>query len=83
MVLAAFKFPAFIRAAVQKAQTAEENDLVMASSLSAFDLSKAPVDVITLLLEHMDLQQRFTCALVCSEWAKAAAAVALTDMGTD
>jgi len=37
-------------------------------------LSDAPTDVIMLLLGHMDLKQSFTCALVCSEWAKAAAA---------
>jgi len=43
------------------------------ASLFALDLSKAPRDVVTLLLKNMDLQQRFTCALVCSKWAKAAA----------
>jgi len=37
-------------------------------------LSAAPLDVIMAVLQHMDLQQRFTCALVCSDWAKAAAA---------
>jgi len=42
------------------------------------DLSSAPHDVILVLLGHMDLQQRFTCALVCSDWAKAAAAATNT-----
>jgi len=40
---------------------------------SALDLSNAPDDIITMLLGHMDIKQRFRCALVCSEWAKAAA----------
>jgi len=48
--------------------------LDMASSLALLDLSKVPLDVITVLLQHTDLQQRFTCARVCSDWAKAAAA---------
>jgi len=47
----------------------------MASSLFALDLSEAPLDVVKLLIDNMDIQQRFTCALVCSEWAKAVAAV--------
>jgi len=41
---------------------------------SVIDLSDAPQDVITVLLGSMELEQRFTCALVCSDWAKAAAA---------
>jgi len=45
-------------------------------SLPVLDLSEAPFDVVRLLIETMDLQQRFTCALVCSEWANAVAAVA-------
>jgi len=40
----------------------------------AIDLSDAPPDVITALLGNMSLEQRATCALVCSDWAKAAAA---------
>jgi len=40
------------------------------------DASDAPLDVITALLEHMDLNQLFTCALVSRDWAKAAAATA-------
>jgi len=54
-----------------------EIDLSMASSLpakSALNLSEAPEDVIAVLLGTMDLKQRFKCALVCSGWAKIAAA---------
>jgi len=40
----------------------------------SLDLSGAPHDVIIALLRCMVLKQRFTCALVCSDWAKAAAA---------
>jgi len=47
-------------------------------SVFALDLSGAPRDVITVIFENMDLQQRFTCALVCSDWAKAAAAATHT-----
>jgi len=51
------------------------NDLSMASyPPSAIDLSDAPLDVIAVLLGNMGLEQRFLCALVCSDWAKAAAA---------
>jgi len=46
----------------------------MASTPFALDLSRAPNDVVVALLSNMDLQQRLTCALVCSEWARAAAA---------
>jgi len=34
-----------------------------------------PADVITLMFTYLDVQQRFTCALVCSDWSKAAAAM--------
>jgi len=51
--------------------------VLMADRLAcSFDLSGAPHDVIMAVLGHMDLQQRFICALVCSDWAKAAAAAA-------
>jgi len=40
----------------------------------AMDLCHAPKDVITALFGNMSLKQRFTCALVCSDWSKAAAA---------
>jgi len=43
-------------------------------SPSVINLSDAPLDVITVLLGNMELKQRATCALVCSDWAKAAAA---------
>jgi len=42
------------------------------------DLSGAPHDIVKVILAHMDLQQRFICALVCSDWAKAAAAATNT-----
>jgi len=45
-------------------------DPAHACSIAASD---APLDVITALLGHMDLNQRFTCALVSRDWAKAAA----------
>jgi len=38
------------------------------------DLPVAPFDVITRILESMSLSDRFTCALVCQSWAKAATA---------
>jgi len=41
---------------------------------TAFDLSEAPADVITMVFCNMNLKQRATCALVCPDWAKAAAA---------
>jgi len=47
---------------------------------SAIDLSDAPQDVITVLLGAMGLKQRLTCALVCSDWAKAAAATTHTSI---
>jgi len=40
---------------------------------AALDLSDAPGDIIAVLLGHMGIKQLFRCALVCSEWAKAAA----------
>jgi len=40
---------------------------------SAIHLSDAPQDVITVLLGNMSLEQPAACALVCSNWAKAAA----------
>jgi len=40
----------------------------------SLDLSGAPHDVIIALLGQMELKQRFTCALVCADWARAAAA---------
>jgi len=45
----------------------------------SLDLSAAPNDVIIALVGKMDLQQRFTCALVCSDWARAAAAAVATN----
>jgi len=36
------------------------------------DLSRAPSNVILLVLQNMSLRDRFTCALVCKAWAEAA-----------
>jgi len=38
------------------------------------DLSHAPLDVITTIMESMPLRDRFTCGLVCKAWAEAATA---------
>jgi len=38
------------------------------------DLSRAPFDVITIVMEIMSPADRFTCALVCKAWAEAATA---------
>jgi len=42
--------------------------------MCALSLSSAPQDVILAVLATMELGDRFTCALVCRAWAKAAAA---------
>lgn len=42
-------------------------------AMCALKLSSAPQDVITAVLATMGLKQRFTCALVCRAWARAAA----------
>jgi len=47
----------------------------------AMDLSDALLDIITVLLGNMELKQRFTCALVCSDWAKIAAAATKSVIG--
>jgi len=39
---------------------------------SPLDLSHAPLDVISMVLQCMSLTDRFTCALVCKAWAEAA-----------
>jgi len=41
---------------------------------TTLDLSRATVDVMTLVMKHMSLSDRFTCALVCKTWAEAATA---------
>jgi len=46
----------------------------MDAAMCALNLHSAPQDVITAVLATMGLKQRFTCALVCRAWAKAAAA---------
>jgi len=38
------------------------------------DLSLAPLDMITVVMRNLCDKDRFTCALVCKAWAKAAAA---------
>jgi len=46
----------------------------MDTAVPRVDLSSAPFDVITKLLESMSHRDRFTCALVCKAWAEAATA---------
>jgi len=51
------------------------NDLDMdAAATPPLDLAHASVDIITVVLQSMSLTERFTCALVCQAWAKAATA---------
>jgi len=54
-------------------QVVSKNELRVVFTF-AMDLSDALPDIITVLLGNMGLQQRFTCALVCSDWAKIATA---------
>jgi len=42
--------------------------------LTDMDLSTAPADVLVLIMSSMSIRESFTCALVCQDWAKAAAA---------
>jgi len=49
-------------------------DLDMDAAAAPIDLSLAPLNVLTKILQTMCDKDRFTCALVCKVWAKAAAA---------
>jgi len=49
-------------------------DLDMEAAAGPLGLSVAPLDIITMVLQYVCLEDRFTCALVCKAWAKAAAA---------
>jgi len=49
-------------------------DLDMDAAAAPLDLSLAPWEIITIILQHLSYKCRFTCALVCKDWAKAAAA---------
>jgi len=46
----------------------------MDAAIARSELSRAPSDVIFLVLQSMDLTDRLTCALVCKAWAQAATA---------
>jgi len=49
-------------------------NLDMERPSSPLDLAQAPLDFIGMILEHLNLKDRVTCALVCKAWAKAVAA---------
>jgi len=46
----------------------------MDAPAAALTLSFVPLDIIRMVLQYMGDEDRFTCALVCKAWAKAAAA---------
>jgi len=46
----------------------------MDAATASLDLSLAPLDIITVVMQTMCDKDRLTCALVCRAWAKAAAA---------